>query len=148
LETHTLETLWSAPVSLSAIFGAKIAAPVLLAAAQGALWLILLRLNGIDIQNLGLVLLLAILVAALNALGSAFATFSLRDRERSQFLYALFILIAVSASYFFDFSPVKLMTRLAVGDYYVGFFDVAQYAVVLLVLVAVFFHTTRKLAVV
>jgi len=43
------------------IFGAKIVAALVLAIVQCTLWSMLLRLNRITIQNLGLVLLLALL---------------------------------------------------------------------------------------
>jgi hypothetical protein len=146
LETHTLETLYSAPLSLNTIFAAKIFAAFVIAIAQCALWLALLHLNRVDIQNIGLVFLLATLVAAINIILSAFAATSLRDRERSQFVYSLFIVFAASASYFFDAAPIQTLTRLATGDYYTGIADVAKYAVGLVVLLAIFFRTTKRLA--
>ncbi len=145
MENHTLETLWSAPVTLRAILGAKIAAALILAMIQCVAWLALLRLNQIQIENAGAVLLLAALVAAINALGSALTAIALRDRERSQFLYSLLILLALSATYFFDFSPVKLMMRLATADYYTGIADLVKYVVVLVVLFVVFFRASRYL---
>jgi ABC-type Na+ efflux pump permease subunit len=148
LETHTLETLYSAPLSLDTILGAKIFAAFIVALAQCVLWLALLRLNRIDIQNIGLVLLLAALVAALNIILSAFAATSLRDRERSQFVYSLFIIFAASASYLFDAAPIQMMTRLATGDYYTGLADVAKYAVALAIVLTVFFRATKKAALV
>ena len=148
LETHTLETLYSAPLSLNAIFGAKIFSAFIVALAQCILWLALLRLNRIDIQNPGLVLLLAGLVAAINIILSAFAATSLHDRERSQFVYSLFIIFAASASYLFDAAPIQMMTRLATCDYFTGIADVAKYAVALGIVLLVFFRATKKMAVV
>jgi ABC-type Na+ efflux pump permease subunit len=148
LETHTLETLYSAPLSLNTIFAAKIFAAFLVALAQCVLWLALLRLNRIDIQNIGLVLALAALVAATNIVLSAFTATSLHDRERSQFVYSLFIVFAASASSLFDAAPTQMMTRLATGDYYTGIADVAKYAVAFVGLLVIFFRATKKLAVV
>jgi ABC-2 type transport system permease protein len=54
IEHHTLDTLWSAPISLNQIFGGKIFAAFLLAILQAVLWLILLRLNGVVMQNTSL----------------------------------------------------------------------------------------------
>jgi ABC-type Na+ efflux pump permease subunit len=146
IENHTLETLLSAPLSLNLIAGAKIVAALLLAMAQCAAWVVLLRLNQIDLSNVGLVLAFAGLIAAINTIGSAFTAVVLQDRERSQFMYSLIILIAVSASYALHASPLQVMTRLAIGDAYTGLADVAQYAVILLALLAVFFRSTKKLA--
>lgn len=145
LENHTLDTLWAAPLSLNVIFGAKTVAALILAVMQCALWTLLLRFNGIVIQNLGLVLLLAALLAAIIAVVSAFVAVYFRDRERSQFVYSLFILLSAGAGYLFDGSPIAVMTRLAAGDYYAGIADVAIYGVLLLALVAVFFSTAEKL---
>lgn len=145
MENHTLETLWSAPVTLNSILGAKVTAALILAVIQCVAWVLLLRLNQIEIHNLGAVLALSALVAAINALGSGFTAMGLKDRERSQFMYSLLILIAVSLGYFLDFSPVKLMMRLAAGDYYTGIVDIVKYGVLLLVMVVVFFRTTRRL---
>ena len=147
LETHTLETLRSAPLSLNAILGAKIVAAFVVAFAQCALWLTLLQLNNVDVQNIGLVLVLATLTAAMNIVICAGIAMSLRDRERSQFLYALFILVAGTVGYLFDFAPIPLISRLASGDYYAGVLDVAKYGVVLAVLLFVFFRTTRRMAI-
>ncbi len=144
-ENHTLETLWSAPVSLNVISGAKIAAALVLAVTQCVLWIILLRLNHIPIQNGGLVLLLSATLAAIIAVGSAFAAVYFKDRERAQFVYSVFTLLSAGLGYFFDASPIAVMSRLAVGDYYTGFADVAIYGVLLLVLLAVFFSTAEKL---
>ncbi len=145
LENHTLETLWSAPLSLNTVFGAKIAAALALAVVQCALWSMLLRLNRITIQNLHLVLLLAAVIAAIVTVVSAFTSVYFKDRERSQFTYSLFTLISVGISYFFDFSPIMLLTRLATGDHYTGIADVAMYVVLLLALLGAFFYMAKRL---
>lgn len=145
LENRTLDTLWAAPLSLNVIFGAKISAALVLAVVQCALWSTLLRLNRIPIQNLGLVLLFAALLAAIIAVGSAFVAVYFRDRERSQFVYSLFTLFSAGMGYFFDASPIALMTRLATGDYYTGAADIALYVVLLLALLVAFFSTAEKL---
>ena len=145
LENHTLETLWAAPVSLRMIFGAKIAAALLLAVVQCALWLMLLRFNGIHMQNPGLILLLAAVIAAIIAVGSALISTYFKDRERSQFTYSLFISLSGGVSYFFDLSPIALMTRFATGDYYTDIADTAMYFVLLLALVATLSLMAKKL---
>jgi ABC-2 type transport system permease protein len=145
METRTFETLLSAPLSVNTILLAKISAAFLVAAIQCIVWLGLLRLNHIDIQNIVLVFALAALTAAINIVLSAFTSLSLQDRERSQFLYSLFIMIVTSASYLIDSGPVQLVTRLAIGDYYTGFGEIVKYALVLVVLLFVLSRTTRKL---
>ncbi len=145
LANRTLDTLWSAPVSLHVIVGAKIAAPVLLAGGQCTLWAMLLRVNGILIYKPALVLLMATLNAAIIGVASVFIVLYFKDRERSQFTYSLFILLSTSLGYVFDVSPLTVITRLATGDYYTGLSDVAVYGLVLLVLLAVLFAFNKRL---
>ncbi len=144
-ENHTLETLWAAPVSLNTLLSAKIAAALVLAVAQSTLWALLLRLNRIHMRQLPLVLLLAGLVAAINAVGSAIVATFFKDRERSQFTYSLFILIVVSATGFLNSSPITLMTRLATDDPFTGVGDIFPYFVALAGLLVLFLSTSHKL---
>jgi len=144
-ENRTLDTLRAAPVSLNLIWGAKIAAALFLAVGQGILWSMLLRWNDIRIQNQQWVVLLGAVIAAIIAVGSALISMCFKDRERSQLVYSLFVSASGGVSYFFDLSPVALMTRYATGDYYVGLADMAVYFVLLLALVAVLSVTAKKL---
>ena len=144
-EGHTLDTLRCAPVSSGAVFGAKVVAAVILAVLQSTLWTLLLHLNRIHLHRLGLVLLLSEVVAGMNAVAAALVATYFKDRERSQFVYSLLVLISVSSGYLLGASPVTLMTRLSTGDYYTGVGDVAVYVAVLLVLAALFIPTSRKL---
>jgi len=144
-EKHTLETLRAAPVSLNLILGAKIVAALILAVVQCLLWSVLLRFNGIRIQNQQLVVLLAAIVAAIIAIASAIISMYFKDRERSQLVYSLFISASGGVSYAFDLSPIALMTRYATGDYYAGPMDMALYCVLLLVLLAVLLLAAKKL---
>jgi ABC-type Na+ efflux pump permease subunit len=144
-ENHTLDTLWSAPLSLNVVFGAKITAALVLAMAQCTLWSMLLRLNRSYVLNLGLVLLLAAVVTAIIAVGSAFISVYFKDRERSQFAYSLLIPISLGASHLFYVSPMTLLTRLATGDHYTGVAHVAVYAILLAVLAIAFFSVAEKL---
>jgi len=145
LASHTLDVLWSAPVSLHVIVGAKIAAPVVLAGGQCTLWTMLLRVNGILIHKLALVLLMATLNAAIIGVASVFIVLYFKDRERSQFTYSLFILLSTSLGYVFDVSPITVITRLATGDYYTGLSDVAVYGLVWLGLLVVLFSLSKRL---
>lgn len=144
IENDTLGTLLAAPLSLDIVVGAKIAAAITLAALQCVAWLALLSLNRILVENVALVLLLAIIVAAIIACASALVTVMFEDRERSQFVYALFILVAASVSYLLDVSPIKTIARLASGDYFTGAAEVALFAGVLAGIASVLLFVTRR----
>ena len=104
-----------------------------------------LRFNGVHMQNAGLILLLAAMIAAIIAVGSALISTYFKDRERSQFTYSLFVSLSGGMSYFFDLSPVALMTRFATGDYYTNIADIAVYLVLLLGLLATLSVMAKKL---
>ena len=143
VETNTLETLLSAPLSINRIAIAKVAAALLLAAAQSAAWIVLLRLNNITVDHPGLVLGLSAIIAAITSVGAALVAVIFRDRERSQFVYSLFLLVAASVSYMFDLSPIKKISRLAIGDYYTGLPDVLIFVVFLAALLLVFTRSSK-----
>lgn len=145
IENKTLETLLSAPVSINWITGSKVIAAVAVGAFQCVLWIILLGFNGFSIQNAGLILLLSVMVTALVGIVALIVALLFRDRERSQFIYSLVILVLFSLTCFISPSPFALVARLATGDPFVGFMQLIAYAVVLAAAVAVTPYITKKL---
>ncbi len=145
VENKTLDTLLSAPVSIMQIAASKIIASVLVGAIQCVLWIVLLGFNGFSIQNAGWILLLSVEVTALVALVALMVALFFRDRERSQFIYSLVILLLFALTYFISPSPFALVARLATGDPYVGGLQVLVYLAMLAVLVAITPLVTRKL---
>lgn len=145
IENKTLDTLWSAPVSLNAIFSSKVFAAIVTAIVQCLLWAVLLRFNSFAIQNLGLVLLFSIIIAAAIAFAAALIALYFKDRERAQFVFSTALLITVGLSYFLDPSPFSLIARLSVGDLYVGATDVLLYIVPLILLATASFTFSGRL---
>jgi ABC-type Na+ efflux pump permease subunit len=145
IENKTLDTLWSAPVSLNAVFSSKVFAAILTAIVQCLLWTVLLRFNGFSLQNLGLVLLLSVIIGASISFGAALVAMYFKDRERAQFVYSITLLVAAGLGYFLNPSPLSLIARLAVGDQYVGAPEVLAYTLPLLLLGAAFFTLSRRL---
>lgn len=145
VENNTLQTLLASPISINGIVSAKITAAILLAVAQSAAWLGLLSLNRIVVQNVPWVLLLAALMAGLTTVGAGIVGSIFRDRERSQFVFSLALLVATSITLALDFSPLKVLSRLAIGDAYTTGWDVAIFAVFLAAAVLLLSRTTRKL---
>lgn len=145
IENKTFDTLMSAPVSLNTVLFGKVAAAVFLAIIQCVLWWLLLSVNRLYIQNAALVLLLALVVSSFVTFGSALISMYFKDRERSQFAYSILLMTAAGASLFVNPSPVSLMARLAMGDAHVGVLEAALYAIPLLILIAAFYLTSKKL---
>jgi len=145
IENKTFDTLRSTPVSVNSVFASKITAAIIISATQCILWAVLLRLNSLFIQNIGLVLLFSVIIAAFIAIGAAIIALYFKDRERAQFTYSIAMIAIVGLSYFFNPSPLSLITRLATGDYYTGTFEVMLYSIPLFILGALFFPISKKL---
>jgi len=129
IQNNTLATLLSAPVSLNLILFAKMAASVVIAIMQCILWALLLQFNGFAIQNLVLVLAFSMIIAATISLTAALISLLFRDRERSQFIYSIIVVIAVGVSFFLDPSPFGMVARLATGDHYLNAGHVMLYLI-------------------
>jgi ABC-type Na+ efflux pump permease subunit len=146
-ENNTMETLLSAPLTVHGMIHAKVFSVVILAVAQCSLWLTLLILNGIAIQNTIWVFLLAMIVSGITSLSAALAAVLLQDRERSQFIYALMLLTSIAVSNLLNASPITTLSRLAIGDYYTNGWSVAAFAVFLLGLYLLLRKISRRLMV-
>ena len=144
IQNKTLATLLSAPVSLNLILYAKMAASVIIAAMQCILWALLLQFNGFAIQNLALVLAFAMIIAATISLAASLISMLFRDRERSQFIYSIIVVIAVGVSFFLDPSPFGLVARLATGDHYLNIGHVMLYLIPPVILAAILPALSKK----
>ena len=112
-ENKTFDTLVSAPVSLGQIFASKLSAAVATVVVQVIMWSALLRLNGLPIQRPELVIPFAVVIATIICFVAAIISLYFKDRERSQFVYSIVLVMGVGGSYFLDASPFSLITRLA-----------------------------------
>jgi len=146
-ENNTMDTLLSTPITVNGMINAKILSVVILAAAQCGIWLGLLKLNGIVIKNVIWVFLLALIVSGIISVSSALGAVLLRDRERSQFIYALMLLTTIAVSNILNVSPITILSRLAVGDFYTNGWTVAVFAVFLAVLFLLLRKISRRITV-
>jgi ABC-type Na+ efflux pump permease subunit len=145
-ENNTMDTLLSAPLTVNGMINAKVSSVVILAVLQCGIWLGLLKLNGIVIQNAIWVFLLALVVSGVTSVSAALGAVLLRDRERSQFIYALMLLTAIAISNLLNASPITTLSRLAIGDHYTNGWNVATFAVFLAGLYLVLRKVSRRLA--
>jgi len=145
IQNKTMDTLRSAPVSLNQILGAKVCTAIITVLLQCSAWALLLRLNNVHIQNLGLVLLLSVTVGTIVSIGAAAASLYFKDRERAQFAYSMTLVVMAGLSYLITPSPFSLMARLATGSHYTGTIDTALYMIPLVILGAVFFKWSGRL---
>jgi ABC-2 type transport system permease protein len=144
MENKTLATLLSTPVTLISIFSAKIVASIIIAIVQCFLWALLLRANSFSIQNLGIVLFFSMVISAIIALTALMVSMLFRDRERSQFIYSMVIVVIVGISFFLNPSPFGIIARLATGDTFLNIGQIFVYLLLLLLLSIAFPLLSRK----
>ena len=131
VENNTVQTLLSAPLTINGMVAAKISAVLVLSLLQCGAWLVLLQSNGIVIQNTGWIFLLALIISGITATSAALVAVLLRDRERSQFMYALMLLAGVAISSLLNASPIITLSRLAIGDQFTSGWHVALFGIFL-----------------
>jgi hypothetical protein len=145
VENNTLPTLLSAPLSINGMIGAKITSSVIISIVQCTAWLTLLQLNGIAIQNVGWILLLALIVAGITSTSAMLGAVLLKDRERSQFIYSLSLLAMTVVSALLNISPITTLSRLAIGDAYTSGWSVMLFAAFLAGLYFLLLKLSRRL---
>ena len=109
------------------------------------MWVGLLRLNDIVIQNAGQVILLGVIIAGAISVITAIMALCFKDRERTQFVYSIVLVALIGGSYFLNPSPFGLITRLSAGDPAMGILQVALYAIPLAVIGLLFMKVSRRL---
>lgn len=144
-ENKTFDTLAAAPVSLAQVIMSKMSAAVITAALQVVMWVGLLRLNGIIIENVSLVVALGVIIAAAISVVTAIMALYFKDRERTQFIYSIVLVALIGGSYFLNPSPFGLITRLAAGDPALGIYQVGWYAIPLVAAGLLFLKVSRRL---
>ena len=144
VESKTLQTLLSTPLTVSTMIGAKITSAVILAVLQCAAWLALIQVNGTVIHNRAWILLLAFVIAGITSTSAALSAAFLQDRERSQFIYSLLLLAGVGISTLLNFSPITALSRLAVGDAFTNGWNVMVFALFFVLLFGLLLRVSRR----
>ena len=115
-ERKTLELLLASPVSLLDVIGGKTLVATAIAPVQSLAWMLLLALNGIQINNFNEILLMVTMVSLiLVTIGSMIAV-SCRERGIAQLFYSLVLILLFMSSYLYTNSPLNLVSRLALDS--------------------------------
>jgi len=112
---ETLETLISTPVTFSEMVWGKVLACELLVPIQAGAWLLLLMINGIAIQNAGLILLQVVVTSLILILLGALTALHYRERTAAQFIFSTALVVVILFVLALPSNPLNLLTRLAVG---------------------------------
>jgi ABC-type Na+ efflux pump permease subunit len=131
IERGTLELLRTAPVSLVDVVDGKAVGMVLIAPLQAALWMVLMRVNGIEVANVApLLLLVTAFATVVVVLGLVLGVLAGRRRQ-AQLLYSVLVLLVFGSLVFLPEHPATTVAKLAVDSpTAVTYLHVAGYAVV------------------
>ena len=92
---ETLETLVSTPVTFAEMVWGKVLACELLVPVQAGAWLILLMINGIAIQNAGLILVDVCISSLVLILLGALVALHYRERTAAQFIFSTALVVVI-----------------------------------------------------
>lgn len=115
-ERKTLDLLLVSPLSFSEILDGKMISAIIIVPVQAFLWVLLVTLNGVVVHNIGLLLLLSGIVAAIVVILGAMIAVRFKKRMVSQYLYSLVLIMMFLVGYLFANSPFNLATRLSAGS--------------------------------
>ena len=113
---ETLETLLSTPVSFPEMVWGKVLTCEILVPVQAAVWLLLLALNGIRIQNPVPVLVLVTAASLILILLAALTALHYRERTAAQFIYSTALVVVILFVVAVPGNPLNLIVRASVGN--------------------------------
>lgn len=116
IERGTLELLRVAPVSLVDIVDGKALGMIAIAPAQAGLWILLLRLNGTGIDNVGLLLLFVTAMTTLTVVCGIALGFGTGQRRQAQLLYSLIAVLLFGTTLALPEHPASTVALLAVDS--------------------------------
>jgi ABC-2 type transport system permease protein len=111
----TLETLISTPVTFVEMVWGKVLACELLVPVQAGAWLLLLMVNGIRIENAGLILTQVSVTSFILILLGTLVALHFRERTAAQFIFSTALVVVMLLALALPNNPLNLLTRLAVG---------------------------------
>jgi ABC-2 type transport system permease protein len=138
---ETLETLISTPVTFTEIVWGKVLACELLVPVQAGAWILLLLVNGIAIENAGLILLQVSVSSFILILLGALVALHYRERTAAQFIFSTALVVVMLLALALPDNPLNLLTRLAVGT--AGFEQWALLAVTVSIILVLGYGTHR-----
>jgi ABC-type Na+ efflux pump permease subunit len=115
-ERKTIDLLLVSPLSFPEILDGKMITAIIIVPAQALLWILLVRLNGVEVHNILSILLLSGIIAAIVVIIGAIIAVRYKKRMISQYLYSLILILMFLVGYLFTDSPFNIVTRLSAGS--------------------------------
>lgn len=111
----TLETLISTPVTFTEMVWGKVLACEVLVPVQAGVWILLLMINGIAIQNAALIIVQVSVTSFILILLGTLVALHYRERTAAQFIFSTALVVVMLFALALPDNPLNLLTRLAVG---------------------------------
>ena len=112
---ETLETLISTPITFTEMVWGKVLACELMVPVQAGAWILLLMINGIAIENAGLILVQVSVSSLILILLGTLTALHYRERTAAQFIFSTALVVVMLLVLALPDNPLNLLTRLAVG---------------------------------
>lgn len=116
IEEGTFTLLRSTPLSVPDIMTAKVVVTTILGPAQLGLWILLMRLNGINVGNPGVLLGMTAAMTLLVVTIGAVVSMKFQQRRQAQFVYSVALIGLFGVLTLLPFTPVNMVARLAIGS--------------------------------
>lgn len=145
-ERKTLELLLATPVSFLDVIGGKTLVGITISPIQALAWMLLLRVNGIQIYNFtDILLIVAIVSFILVCVGSIIAVWC-KERGTAQLFYSLVLILLFMSSYLYTNSPFNLVSRLALDSIMSVevFMSIAEYFFIAVMLLWILTKVTKE----
>lgn len=113
-ERKTMEMLLVSPASMIEIISGKAFMAIMIVPLQSFVWMMLLSMNRVSIDNSLQILIVVTIIAAILVLASTIIAVLLKERGVAQLLYSLILIFLFMSSYLFTNSPLNLVTRLSI----------------------------------
>ncbi len=139
-QRQTLETLLATPVTFTEMIWGKIVACEVLIPVQAGIWLLLLTVNGIAIENALPILLHVSVGGLLLILLGTLVALHYRERTSAQFIFSTAVVVVVLFVMAMPYNPLNLIVRLSVNT--IGYEHWVMLGITLLAAIALAWITT------
>ncbi len=116
-ETKTYEVILSTPMSSSEFISSKIFVSLLISSILSLIWIVLIYLN-VGIQNPVFLFILSISLSMIFSSLGSISSLVFKDRERSQLVFSIISVSAVTASFSSSSMMAGVAARVSAGSYF------------------------------
>lgn len=103
------------PVTFTEVVWGKVLACELLVPVQVIAWVLLMMINGIAIENVGLILIHVSVTSFILILLGTLTALHYRERTAAQFIFSTALVVVMLLALALPDNPLNMLTRLAVG---------------------------------